>query len=155
MRRTIRAAALIAVLASALAVGCGDDDRVAADNAYVARTNAAVQRFETQFQQLQTAFTPVSTAAQDQQTLALLRQSVDRVVGELQRIQAPPRIATLHAGLITQLMAYDGVITAATARFKGADAQQTAAARARLSTDLAAVATRITSTITLINQRLQ
>jgi outer membrane murein-binding lipoprotein Lpp len=155
MRRTIRAAAVMAALALALLAGCGNDDRVNADNAYVEQTNRAVQAFETQFQQLQTSFTPVSTPAQDRRTLVTLRQTVDRAAAQLQRIQAPPRLATLHARLITELQGYDAVIATARKRFAVEDPQRVATARTQLSTELAVVATKVAATINHINRRLQ
>jgi hypothetical protein len=152
MRRTFLA--VLAVVALALATGCGDE-QVKADNAYVAATDRAVRSFETQFQDLQSSFTSVSTPRQDLQTMGRLRVAVDRVVAQLRRVQAPARIAPLHAQLIDQVQAYDGAIAAAEPEFGSEVPKAVAAARTRFSSLLAATAAKVTATINLINGRLR
>jgi hypothetical protein len=150
----IRAAVVIPFLVLALLTGCGDE-QVKVDNAYVEATDRAVQSFETRFQQLQAAFTPVSTPEQDLQTLASLQAAVDRAFARLRQVQAPARIAPLHARLVSQVQQYSAAITTAEKDLSVDDPQRVIKARSRFSTQLAAVATKVTATINLINQRLQ
>jgi hypothetical protein len=154
MRGKFRAILALPVLVALLLfTGCGDD-QVKVNNAYVSATDRAVQAFETEFQQLQTSLTPVSTPAQDLKTLATLQAAVDRVVTQLRQVKPPARIAPLHARLIRQVQQYRGVIQAARTGFASDDQRRIIAARARFSTTLAGVASKITTTINTINERL-
>ncbi len=154
MRGTIRALLVIPLIALLLMAGCGDE-QTKVNNTYVSATDKAVQEFQTEFQQLQTAFTPVSTPEQDLKTLKRLRETVAEVSVQLMAIRPPAKIASLHARLIDQVKQYDGVIRTAETGFDSDDPRRIIAARSRFSTTLAAVATRITSTINTINKQLQ
>ncbi|UTI63813.1 hypothetical protein NBH00_21020 [Paraconexibacter antarcticus] len=155
MRRTgtlgLLAAAMLAVFALA---GCGQD-QVKANNRYVAATDRVVQAFETKFQALQADFTPVSTPPEDLRTLALLQAAVAQVVQDLGRIQPPAKIAGLHEALIAHTREYETVIKTAETGLKSQDLTKIAAARSRFSSQLAAVATKITDTINTINAALK
>lgn len=144
----------MAALVLTAVAGCGDE-QITADNAYVAATDRAVRSFETQFQQLQSSFTSVSTPQQDLQTLGRLRAAVDRAVAQLRRVQAPARIAPLHARLIDQVQAYDAAIAAAGSTFRTGSPKAVAAARTTFSALLASTAAKITATINRINGRLR
>lgn len=154
MRGLIRVTLLVTVMAATLLSGCGND-QVQADNVYVGATDRAVKAFETEFQQLQASFTPVSTRAQDAATLATLRASVERVVAALARVRPPPKIAVLHARLISQINEYEGAIRTAQKGFDAADSRIVIAARARFSTAITAIGTKISETINAINQKLR
>jgi hypothetical protein len=138
----------------ALATGCGDD-QVKDNNRYVAATDRVVQEFETKFQSLQADFTPVSTPKQDLQTLGRLQTAVDEVVADLGTITPPDEIAPLHRALIRQTGEYRQVIKAAQAGFASENPRAIDTARGRFSTQLAAVAAKVTATINTINAKLK
>ncbi|MCW3013398.1 MAG: hypothetical protein JWO02_490 [Solirubrobacterales bacterium] len=154
MRGMFRAALVLPVVMVLLLSGCGDN-QVKVDNAYVSATDRAVQAFETEFQHLQTNLTSGSTPAEDRKTLATLRASVDRVVADLKQIKPPAKIAALHPQLIREVQAYRTVIQQAEQGLTSDDPRRIIAARARFPAMLAAVATKITTTINAINQQLQ
>ena len=141
-------------MAMLLLGGCGGGS-VEGGNAYVKTTDRVVKAFETEFQALQASFTPVSTPRQDLRTLATLRGSVDRAVTALTQITPPATIAPLHARLVRQIQEYRAVIAGAERGFASGDPRRILAARSRFSTALAAVATKISATISAINEQLR
>jgi uncharacterized lipoprotein len=150
----LRVALVLPVIALLLLSGCGDD-QVKVNNAYVSATDRAVQAFETEFQHLQTTLTSGGTPEQDRKTLATLTASVDRVVADLKQIKPPAKIAALHPRLIRQVQEYRTVIQKAEQGFVSDDPRRTTAARQRFPAMLAAVATKITTTINAINDQLK
>lgn len=143
-----------AVLVPFALAGCGED-QVKANNKYVGATDRVVQAFETRFQALQADFTPASTPPQDLKTLGRLRVAVGEVVQDLGAISPPEKIAGLHAALIDHTREYEAVIKTAETGLASEDPAKIAAARARFSRQLAAVATKITDTINTINTALK
>ncbi len=144
-------AALVAVLGIA---GCGGDD-VKASNAYVDAVNTAQNDFARTFDTLQTQITAQSSATQDRKTLQQFGDAIDGVVGDLQAVETPEKVTSLHKQLIDAIAGYGKTIEEARKAFASNDPSKVLAARTQLSTDVASTSSRINRTIDAINRKLR
>jgi hypothetical protein len=151
----VRRALAPAALAVVLLTGCGGaDERPSAGNSYVDRVNSAQERFAATVEGLSGKITPDSTAASDRQVLRGYEDAVDRVVGDLRRIDPPDEVRGEHRQLVGIMDGYGDDVRDAARRIAARDPEQVQRAQQVLTTSAASVASRINATIETINRKL-
>ena len=144
-------AALPALLAAAVLVGCGED--AAAANRYVQDVNQAQQRFAASLQQLTGRITSESTRASDQRTLKQVEQLIAEAVGDLRDIEPPDEVRGQHQAFIDLFQSYSKELDPL-AESLDADPGQQLRANRRYVEASNRFAGRVDRIIEQINQRL-
>lgn len=149
-------AALLAVLALALAAGCGGDDAdVAAGNAYVEQLNAAQREFAASIERIDGRVSERSTPRQDRRTLRSFTQAADEVAAKVASIRPPESVGRLHAGLVEDFETYAEEVRTATGSLTSGDADRVMAAQERLLEATDTVTSEINRAIDDINAKLR
>lgn len=151
-RRTM-GAALLTALALLPAAGCGDD--VKPRNAYVDQVNSAQRRFVASFERLSSQITRSSTRAQDRRTLEGFDEAIGETVSELDDIEPPGEVRSLHARLAREIAGYGEVVREARDALSSRSPEAIAAAQAELAKDTSKASAAVGRTIDQINARLR
>lgn len=154
MPKPLRAVLLPLLAALALgAAACGDD--VEKSNDYVDAVNRAQNSFAQTFDRLNAQITSTSSPKEDRATLERFRAAIDRVVGDLRRVEPPDKVKELHGELIGEISGYGKEIDKARKAFRAEDPSKVIAAQTDLVAAVEAVSTQINGTIERINKKLR
>jgi hypothetical protein len=146
--RPVLVVALLGVLL--FATGCGGAD----PGEYVKKVNKAQASFAKTFAGLQADITPESSAAADRATLDRFQAATNKVVRELEKIEAPDDVSGLHKDLIAEISQYGKAIERAKQRYASNSPKEVLAARDELTASVGKTATAINTTIEDINKKL-
>ena len=147
-----RAALLLALLLATVAAGCGSKQD---HGDYVKALNQAQADLARRFDALQQRVTPTSSARQDRKTLTAYAAAVRKAVADLQAVQPPSGLATLHRRFVAQVGDYGTALRTARGDLGAEDPQKILAAQGRLRTAVARTGTRLNATVQAINQKLK
>jgi hypothetical protein len=142
----------LVALAFVVAAGCGSDTKAAND--YVEAVNTAQNDFAATFERLEGQIGKTSTPSQSRQTLGRFKTAVDKVVADLEAVQPPAKVATLHRRLVGEIASYREQIAGAQKAFSSKDPTKIIAAQAKLVTAVTQVSGAINATIDAINTKL-
>jgi hypothetical protein len=145
---------LVAVATALGAAACGDDS-AKQRNAYADAVNQAQSDFAQSFRSLSRRITSTTTPGQGRRTLQGFEDAVDDVVTDLQGIDAPADVQSLHRRLITEISDYGREIRRAKRAFATGAPQRILDAQGKLVDATTRISSRINRTIAAINRQLQ
>jgi|SRR3954454_20769788 len=153
MTSLARAAVLWLAVLSLVAAGCGSDSK--STNDYVSSINKVQTDFAKNVRKV--GSTPAGTdpakAAKD--TFTSLQAAIDKVIADLKGVQPPDKVKSLHNQLISEMRQFDNDVKAAGDSLSSKDPKAIAAAQAKFAASASSLGTRISQTISQINQKLR
>jgi hypothetical protein len=90
-----------------------------------------------------------------QETFTNLKTAIDKVIADLKNVQPPDKVKSLHSDLISEMTQFDNDVKAAGNSLSSKDPKAIATAQTKFATAASALGTRISQTISQINQKLQ
>lgn len=146
----IRLALGLVVLCLALVVGCGGDTEE--KNDYVKAVNKAQNDFLANVQKMSSS---AGTPDAAKQAFTDLDSATDKVISDLEAIDAPDDVKDLHQDLIASLNEFKQVLAKTGDALSSNDPQELIEAQTALATDVTEIGNKINATTNEINQKLQ
>jgi hypothetical protein len=170
MTRLLRAAVLlVAILALAGATGCFGSN--SDENAYVDQLSKVQNDFASSVAKAKVQNNSASSVAKAQaqgsapsglnakaqaiQNFDTLEKANDKLIADLKAVDPPAKVESLHNGLISEMQQFQVHVKKAAASFTASDGPTIEAALAQFTTELGQFGTKISKTITGINDKLQ
>jgi hypothetical protein len=150
MTRHLRAV-LVAALALSLVAGAGCGGDTKKNNDYV----DAVNKVSNDFAKSVNDVTASSNPAQAKDTFSQLKTAVDKVIADLRNVEPPDKVKDLHNELVGELQAFDDAVGKAGDAVASGDPQKILGAQTTFANEVSKVATKIPTTISAINEKLQ
>ena len=154
MTSLVRAAVVTAALLSlVVAAGCGSDTK--ASNDYVDAINKVQTDFANNVQKVGSApSTGSDPTAAAKKTFTDLKAAIDKVIADLQGVKPPDKVKALHNQLISEMKQFNQEVQAAGASLSSADPKKILAAQSKFASDASTLGTKISQTISDINDKL-
>jgi hypothetical protein len=155
MTRLLRAAVLVvAVLALAGATGCFGSN--SDENAYVDQLNKVQNDFASSLAKAQSsAPSRLNAKAQAIQNFDTLETAIDKLIADLKAVDPPAKVESLHNELISEMQQFQVQVKKGAASLTTSDGPGFQAALAQFATEAGQFGTKISKTISGINDKLQ
>src|SRR4051794_29357639 len=144
---TVAALALIAVS------GCGSDTNKSND--YVGAINKVQTDFAANVSKVGSAPAGSDPVASAQKTFTALGAAIAKAISDLQGVDPPDKVKSLHTQLIAEMNQFAKEVKTAGDSLTSKDPQKILAAQSKFATDAGSIETKVTQTIGQINTKLQ
>jgi hypothetical protein len=148
-----RAAAISLAALCLVAGGCGSDTK--SSNDYVSAINKVQTDFANNVRKVGSTPAGSDPAKAAKDTFTQLQAAIDKVVADLKGVQPPDKVKTLHSQLIGEMTQFDNDVKAAGDSLNSKDPKAIVAAQSKFASSASSLGTRISQTISAINQKLK
>jgi hypothetical protein len=155
MTSLLRAAAVtMAALALVVTAGCGGGGGTSS-NDYAKAINKVQTDFAANIQNVGKSV-PSSGSALDQaqQTFTKLDAAIAKAVSDLKAVTPPDKVKSLHNDLISEMTEFEADVKTAADSLKSKDPTKLTSAQSKFASSAGTLGTRISATISQINQKL-
>jgi hypothetical protein len=155
MTSLLRAAVVtMAALSLVVTTGCGSSD-TKQSNDYVGAINKVQTDFANNVQKVGSSPSAGSDpAAAAKKTFSDLKTAIDKAISDLQGVTPPDKVKDLHNQLISEMKEFDTDVQAAGASLDSKNPTKILAAQSAFAKSAGTLGTRISQTISQINQKL-
>jgi hypothetical protein len=136
-----------------VAVGCGSDSKSTTD--YVNAINKVQTDFANNVRKVGTAPAGSDPAKAAKDTFTNLQAAINKAVADLKGVQPPGKVKPLHSQLVSEMTQFESDVKAAGDSLNSKDPKTISAAQSKFARSASSLGTRISQTISQINQKLQ
>jgi hypothetical protein len=138
---------------SLLAAGCGSSSQ--STNDYVSAINKAQTQFANNVRKVGSTPAGSDPAKAAKNTFTNLQAAIDKVVADLKGVKPPDKVKSLHNDLISEMTEFDNQVKSAGDSLSSKDPKAITAAQSKFASSASSLGTRISQTISQINQKLK